>query len=230
MLYTPNANTVWYYPLDWNSNSGSTGGINWTDTNVTYVDGKFWQAWSYNGSSSRTFINSSLWIDWWPITISCWVKMNAEISSSLWRFVVNSNNNNDVLYNIYYDYNWWTRRLAFDRTKNTVASNPAFYTITLWTTNWYNLILTYEWTVVTWYINWVWIWTNTASTGNWINWANEVQNVTTIWDLYYWWTPSHIQFINATIDEVIIENVWWTAKKVSDYYNYTVGKFDPIIV
>ena len=63
------ATTLWLYHLNWNSNDSSGNGNNWTDTNISYVDWKFWQCGSFNWSSSKIVISTIT--PWTAFTLVC---------------------------------------------------------------------------------------------------------------------------------------------------------------
>ena len=121
---------------------------------------------SFNGSNQYVIKNSDLGITGGVITLSIWVKLNAEISSGEWCFVSQIDAGTHVKYAIDYKYNSGTRQLSFYRTRYTVVDNQATYNITLGTSNWYHLVLTYDGSNVKGYVNGVLQAGPTASSGN----------------------------------------------------------------
>ena len=77
-LYTTSlysdANLVSYYRLFGNSND-EKGANNGTDTSISYVAGKFNDAASFNGSSSK-IATGSQWFPSSDFTVHCWVNVN----------------------------------------------------------------------------------------------------------------------------------------------------------
>lgn len=86
-------------------------------------------------------VASNLGITGGAITMSGWVKLNAEITSSVWVLFQQFDTGNDIIYEIYYDYNAGTPRLIFVRTKSGVVSESFSYNITLGTSSWHHLVL-----------------------------------------------------------------------------------------
>jgi len=121
---------------------------------------------SFNGSNQYVIKNSDLGITGGVITLSIWVKLNAEISSGEWCFVSQIDAGTHVKYAIDYKYNSGTRQLSFYRTRYAVVDNQATYNITLGTSNWYHLVLTYDGSNVKGYVNGVLQAGPTASSGN----------------------------------------------------------------
>lgn len=191
-------NLAGYWKLDESTGSAadSTANANTLTNNgsITYV------AWKINNgaSSSATgwlYSTSNLWITSWSISISLWVKLNSEIWAGQYFFVSQWNNaDNKVFYRIYYEYNWWTRRVVFGRDKNSVGEQKVITNITLWTTNWHHLVMTYDWTNIVWYIDTT-ASSPTAASGNG---SGTARNEFVIWAYYNWaWSAP----ANAIMDE-----------------------------
>ena len=110
---------------------------------------------------------SSLGITHENITVNFWVKLNAEISSSYWVFHnlrTTGGGTNYIDWIIYYDYNGGTRQLTFSRTKPGVGNSAIVnYPITLGTTNFYMITMTYDTTTMNAYVNGANVGTSTAS-------------------------------------------------------------------
>lgn len=87
------------------------------------------------------------------ITISAWIKLNTEISSYHNYLFGQTNNSSKVINWVRYEYNGGTRRLSFRRTKAGVVDTEFLYNITLGTTNWYHIVLTYDGGTVRGYVN-----------------------------------------------------------------------------
>lgn len=89
---------------------------------------------------------------------------------------------------------------------------------TRWSTQplntWTNVVLTYDWSNIVWYLNWVQdnSWTYTINTSNsnlylWVDMSSNMGGVS-------WWLQGYLS-------QVIIEDKCWTAQEVEDYYNLT---------
>lgn len=200
-------NLVAYYKLDWNSND-SVGSNNWTDTSVSYVAGKIGNAAQWNWTSSKIIVANNLWVTWWNISIAWWFKMNTDISSGFQCFCEQSDNGTSVWNSIRYDYNSWTRRLVFDRVRYWIVDEQVLYNITLWTT-WHHIAYTYNWTTVTWYVDWASVWTIAAS---W-NWSVPQWNFFSILALNWGF------FSNITIDEIWIWSRAISWSEITQLYN-----------
>jgi len=149
--------------------------------------------------------------------MSCFVKMNVEIASSSQIFFVHTDATTKVAQRIQYDYNWWTRRVVFVRTKLGVVDQQFTVTKTLWTSNYYHMAYTYNGSTVTGYIDGVGVWSVSASwTGSPVT-PNEFN----IWS----WYDSTTFPANAIIDEVIVENTVWTPTQMQKYYTYAKWRF-----
>lgn len=207
--------TKWLYRLNWDANDASWNANNWTATNVTRVNGKFGQGASFAGNGNIV-VPSNLGIVT-NVTMSCFVKMNSEISSSSQIFLTHTDATTKVAQRIQYDYNGWTRRIVFVRTRLGVIDQQFTVTKTLWTTNYYNCIYTYNWSIVTGYIDWISVWSVSAS---W-TWSPVTPNEFNIWSRY----DSTTFPVDAIIDEVIIENRVRSQSEIQKYYTYTKGRF-----
>jgi len=222
LVATPNTKLLLH--LNWNSTDASGNGNNWTDTNITYVNGVFWQGANFNGSSyirkaqsaslQVTNLTINLWIkktggDWWIIGMVCYDNGAAwnNISYFLWFWSDNKL--------FYIQWNWsadvvslsWSSTLTADSTWKmiTVVRNP-----TAGTTDFY------------------------------INWALDVSRTGNTSALYYWATNDWLTiwwYLNAAgtvdlkfigdIDEVYIRNYAWSATEVLNYYNQSKGVYAP---
>ncbi len=99
------------------------------------------------------------------ISISFWIKLNTEISSSQYNFVEIYENTAHTTIFVIYEYNSGTRRLYFQRVKQGVAIDGFSYNITLGTSNWVHIALTYSGSTIIGYVNGSNI-GNASSTGN----------------------------------------------------------------
>lgn len=77
-------------------------------------------------------------------TISLWVKMRTEIGSGSQTLLQVSDSTAFINYRIDYEYNGGTRRLKVDRTRGGISFGSFYYTVTLGTSNWYNIIVEYD--------------------------------------------------------------------------------------
>lgn len=112
--------------------------------------------------------NSDLGVGGTAYSISMWVKLRTEITTDVYRFTNQCDAGTHTEFIIDYRYNSGTRQLSFDRSRILQGDDAVLYNITLGTTNWYHLVLTYDLTNVKGYVNGVLVGT-TAASGNGIN-------------------------------------------------------------
>lgn len=211
-LWAGTATTKWLYHLNGNSNDASGNGNNWTDTNISYVAGKFWQCASFNGTSS--FISNVYSLRWTTtFTVSAWINT---ASTNAYRWI----------YTLYYQTSWsqecWNFRqnnawkieltdmVTWDEASNT----------TLAANTWYYITYTRNWTAHKFYVNGVLdkeftrtVWVSAVTSTEW--------TTARIWR----WVQSSAQFWSGLIDEVIIENRAWTPVEIQKYYTYAKWRF-----
>jgi hypothetical protein len=197
------------YSLNGNAND-LVGGLNWTPTNVTWVDWKSNWAGSFNGSSS-TF--TAGWLDYfWTqnLSVSCIVKINQLPGSTAsifsWvEWTIDSGINDK---SIEIQSNWQMVFRLFDW-----ASKAATFSwLIVW--QWYHIVWTYNWTNVRIYVNWN-IWTSTTA-----SWSFNFTNPR-IW--LSWNALGTYNRFNWIIDEVEIHNTALSATEVKNlflYYNW----------
>lgn len=211
---------VAYYAMNnWGLTTDSKGTYNLTNTNsVSTASWKIWcgaDFWTAN-TNKVLEINWNLWLtSTWAKSISWWVKMNTEITSSIQTFFwLNTFWTSWSQTRIEYDYNGWSRVVRFWVNWwwwYVVVNN----TVTLWTTNWNHFVVTYSWGsnwTITWYVNGSSIWTATAN----ISWNNALPNKLQIGALY------DNLYSSALIDEVWIWNREITSWEVTSLYNLWV--------
>lgn len=165
-------NLVAHWKLDEASGNAAdaTGNGNTLTNNNTvgYAAGKLGNCADFGTANTNKSLSiaSNLGITGGNITISAWVKMRTEISSGRQMLspVVGGGTNN-VEYHIRYDYNAGTRKVSFVRDKNGSGEQQLDYTITLGTSNWYHVAMTYDGTNIRGYINGTLVGT-TAASGN----------------------------------------------------------------
>lgn len=165
LLTDPNLKA--YYKLE-NVNDTTANAFNLTNNGtVTFSTAKFSNGADLGATNTTKSLSTtnSLGIDGGSISVSIWVKMNAEIGSGLQDFVVQGNTVSSVLYLIRYDYNSGTRQVTFRRVTFGVGGVSVNYTIALGTSNFNHLVLTYNSSnsTLTGYVNKVSVGTTTGS-------------------------------------------------------------------
>lgn len=202
-----------YYRFESGALTTDSSGNGYTLTNnntVGETTGKFGGAADFGSSNTNKSlsISNDLGILGTAITLSCWVKLNTEVASGSYHFVSQQNNTTDIWFHLSYEFNSGTRRLAFKRTRNGVANDEFFYTITLGTSNWYHLILTYDSATVRGYLNGVLV-GSVASTGN--------GSGTTL-DSFDIGRYNNGSYASALIDDVAVFNRALSAEEVRSLY------------
>ena len=167
-----NTNIVAYWKTDESSGNAADSVASYTLTNnntVAYDAGKIFNGADFGSSNTnKTLTNTALTvIDGGAVSISLWVKLNTEITSGSYGFFnIGNNTSSKVDYYIGYNYNSGTPQLVFERHKQGGADQGAAYTITLGTTNWYQLVLTYDGVNINGYVNASSVIAPTAASGN----------------------------------------------------------------
>lgn len=157
-------------------------------------------------STQYLVVSNNLGIDGGAITVLLWARQNVEIASGLQIYFVQENSNTDAGYYIAYEYNAGTRRLSFNRIKENVAIQSGFYTVTLGTTNWNHLGLTYDATNIRGYVNGVSVAGTTAASGN----GSAGSSIFSVGASYAGAFPC-----NATIGEVRVFNTALTEAQIA---------------
>jgi hypothetical protein len=213
-----------YYRMESGALTTDTSGNGFTLTNVNTVaeaTGKYGGGADGGATNSTKYlwINNNLGIDGGACSISLWVKMNTEIGSGTQTFVSQQNTNTDTSFMITYDYNGGTRRIAFRRYRQGVAADENYYTITLGTSAFQHLVLTYDATNLRGYVNGTLQAGPTAFSGNGTGVTSEHLAILT--NKGGAGTPS--EYVSAIVDDVAIFNRVLTASEVTSLYEATAS-------
>ena len=156
-------------------------------------------------------------------SISLWVKLSTEIGANSYQFAGVGVDNASPYTNfaIIYNYNSGTRRLAFNRQKQNVANDSAFYTITLGTTNWYHLVFTYDGSNVRGYVNGVLQAGPTASSGDGTSGGGTTLFIGAPSNSYY---DGTYDWTSGIVDEVGYWTKALTRTEITDLYNGGAGQ------
>lgn len=149
------------------------------------------------------------------MSFSCWVKMNTEIASGTQGFfnIRANTTSNFIDWNCQYEYNGGTRRIGFNRSRPGVADNYTYGTVTMGTTNFYHLVMTYDTATLRGYINGTEV-SNLATSGVGTGGANTIT-------IGGYSTGSN--FSSSTIDEFGIWTRALSAGEVTSLYNGGAG-------
>lgn len=219
--YIPNANTKGYWKLNGNSTDSSGNGNNGTDTSITYsqANGRFGQGAGFNSSSSKIALgNSSTLIIPNGGTISAWIKLDTTTSRNVimarW-FPVLFNNEHYYFEARNNGSGMKASVFLMESYGSSVAATQCIGT-TILGTDWVNVIMTYDKSNIKIYVNGeldgttAFTSTLTTSTANTFIGNDNLNSDRTF---------------NGSIDEVIVENVAWSAEKVKKYYSQSKGRF-----
>jgi len=209
--------TKWLWHLNWNSNDSSGNGNNWTDTSISYVDGKLWQCASFNGTTSK--------IDVWNIPLN--------VSDITIAFIIDWSTtwNRAVLFKDWYPSAWsrcidltcinsWWQWLYVSFFTTDSLCSCAYPTTLLPSWKVFCVITRDSSGIVEFYYNWVKQPKTQTSTNSWTL-QNSSANVT------LWYNSASIGYpnLNTTLDEVIIEGRVWTEAEAKKYYTYAKWQF-----
>lgn len=157
-LYTT-ANLVAYYRLE--DATDSKGSRNLTNNNsVSFSAAKFNNGANFGTSNTNKYLSYSTdngGIDGGAMSISLWVKLSTEVANNgpVYTFVSQGSSVSKVRYQISYDEVGGVFYLSFVRNKNGVGNTTVVTTVSggLGTSNWHHLVLTYDNTNVTGYLD-----------------------------------------------------------------------------
>lgn len=209
------------YHLNGNANDSSGNAYNGTATNVTFNNdyGVFSQGAYFNGSSS-VITNGSVILSTSTFSTSHWVKPNAIPTVDYQKMVMISKwSSSNGGWSVELNYNGGTQAVTFLRYDN---YNPQVYVnaiITLNTSKWYNIITAFSNPIARIYINGILYIENSTSrvAGSGSGMPLTIGCQDTI--------GSPAKYFGGYIDEIILENRYWTEKDVQKYYTMTKGRF-----
>lgn len=204
------ANIQAYYALE-DVNDGSANGYNLTNYNsVSFAAAKIGNGADFGASNTNKYLEvaNNIGIDGGAITIALWVKNLSEVAANQFVFIGQQNDNTDVYYGIWYEYNGGTRRLQFHRLKQNVAFQTVNYNVTMGTANWYHIVLTYNTTNIIGYVNGSSVGSAAASG----NGSGTNSNMLRISDSIATAAASSL------IDEVIVWNTALTVDEIAQVY------------
>lgn len=208
--------------LNGNSTDSSGNGNSGTDTNITWVDGKFGKCASFNGSSSYITIpySSSLDLGTGGFTIIHWFKTTQTTPGQLIHRQENSGSHLQIIFTA---INETTGKLSFQIRGSENTSYDLNSATSYNDGNWHCYIAV-----------------STGSGGNMniyvdgkldatrsigattINFG--ASTVLTVGSVYQSWVPYRAWYYNGLLDETIIDGDW-TPQQVAKYYTMTKGRF-----
>lgn len=152
-------NLVAFWKLDESSGNAADSVGSFTLTNrgtTTYTAGLINNGADFGSANTTKALNTSntLGIDGGAMSISLWVKLNTEIPSGTWSLAVQQNlTSTKTGYWFRYYYNSGTPYLEWERWRNNSADQRGTYTVSLGTSTWHHLVITYDTTTVKGYLD-----------------------------------------------------------------------------
>ncbi len=225
--FIPSSNTKLLLHLNGSSADSSGLGNSGTDTAITYslANGKFGQGAGFNGSSSKILYDNSTSLtiagSGSSITLSCWIKIDNS-STNYGRLIIKGyEGTNHMNYNLAAIYNASGFFLEYREVGAAGRSHRTAYG-SLSTNVWTHCLATcsYGDSVPIIYINSV----PQALTAT--DTASSTYKLPTNTDkLGIGASSNSTYFFYGSIDEVILENIAWSAEKIKKYYTMTKGRF-----
>lgn len=209
----PWANTIAYYPLNWDlldhSLSWTHNAVidSWTPTWVTVQDRQVINlAWKYltTWGLTTSIFNS-------PFTLCFYTKFNSTPWSLVWMmWDVNGASWWNI--NIQFESIQWWMQWYVQKTSSTYRRNA--FSCSPWT-NWHLMCFTGSWTAdPLFYLDW----NEITATISWSTFQQLTSYNFVIWAAY---GTASDRKNNNCFSEIILEDKVWTAQEISDYYNQT---------
>lgn len=227
-VWQPWANTIGYYTMN-------NDILNHATTGSTFPDGVLNTAtfsttrvhWSnayslYCNGSTYAYLPDSSEFEFWTndFTVSCWVY--SETNSWIHTWIISNYKDTISTSNL---NQWW--RLS-DRFSNSNQLNFCWNAWTLWqgdiwvdgATNipikdwWHNIVIARTNGTLNLYLD-------GDTTPKWTNSSYPTKNVWRNSRMAFWVNMGDWYYSKCYLNDVIFENVWWSAQEVSDYYNLT---------
>lgn len=207
--------------LSGNSNDASGNSNNGTDTDVTYsvANGRYNQGASFNGSSSGISIADAASIQFSTVfTIAVWVNFSALPSLNTddqfvakWR---TSDPERSYRFGVQNSAGSYFLRTGVSSAGSSTVEGSVAWTPS--TNTWYRLVETWDAGAFVFYVNGALLGSGTTT------------GVTSLFDNtdpLYIGRSGDLGYFNGKIDEVILENVAWTASQVRKDYTNSKGRF-----
>lgn len=164
-------------------------------------------------------VASDLGITNGAISISLWVKLINEIASGIWGFSIKGDSSTHVHYSIGYEYNAGTRRAYVNRQRQNNSNNLVRANVTMGTSTWHHLVLTYDGATLQGYLNGTSMGT-LATSGNGVSAGQETFKIGRDSSGYPGGT---LGYCDANIDEVDVWSRAITSTEVTELYNGGAG-------
>lgn len=202
--FLPTQNTLNLYRFNGNS-VNSIGNVSSTDSNITYVPGRYGQCANFNGTNSKISYTGS---ELNNFTISLWLKKT--INKNSYLIIQSTSTTNETSLTTSSD-----GVVKFQLWANTNGSKVVSSTFALDINKWYNVIGTRSGSIIKLYINGQFI--NMLDTGYTFTVGNYFKTIGS--------HQSNVEWFNGQMDELIIENKVWSDNEVRKYYTNSLGRF-----
>lgn len=219
--WKPDANTIWYYKLEWNVNDYSWNNRNLTNSWITFTTSWSLTVAKLSSWSNAYYQNNTLFNKSYPFTYSAYI--NADSIPS-WYYDTKEINTNLIVW-----IQNWTDLWTHDKDLCVWLSNKAiwynypweakyvsWWTISTWTR--YNLTLTYDWSNMKLYVNATLVWTVACAYS--YTWYTNAR--LTIWKS---WTTRWSSWFKWKISKVVVENKARTQTEIQNFVNKTKSKY-----
>lgn len=199
------------------TNNGTTGYVSALVNNG--ADGGATNTTKYFNRTSNLGVTGSL-------SLSVWVKLTTEITSGTYGLIFLDGTSTSTAIYITYEYNSGTRRVVFTRARSGTAFDNITYNVTLGTSNWHNLVLTYDGSTVKGYVDNV-ATSTVASSGNGA--TPDVTQGFGIMASRQYVTGVISEHTSGLFDEVGVWSKELTTTEVADLYNNRNGNQYPFL-
>lgn len=218
--FIPSSNTILMLHLNGNSTDGSSNGLNGTDTSITYskIYGKFNEGATFNGSTSRIMIPSQDLFRTNTWTFSC-ILVNKGTLPATASYIFARNKNADLYARLGIGFQKATGKLfvCANQGTNEWERKDVYSFNDL--ANGDMITITSKWPTLKTYKNGVLVNTSTFTTRDFLTVDANAQIAIGRAGAY-----SNYYF-NGALDEIIFENIDWSAIQVQKYYTNTIGRF-----
>lgn len=195
--------TVWWYNLT-NNNT------------VWFNSAKFWNGADFWASNTNKYLSLASDVVWTHLncTFSLWIKVTTQpwTNATNWLFNLRTNaSSNYIDWCIRYIDTSWVKSLFFNRSKAWVADQWPSVNVDLWTSLWHHIAMTYNWTNIRGYIDWVCVTGDYAASWIGSGWAASanIWSTATTTHPFSWIIDDFVIFTSTLTDAEILEIYKW---------------------
>jgi len=203
--------------LNGNSADSSGNGNNGTDTNITYsqANGKFGQGAGFNSASPSYIKFPANIVTAFPITISFWYKGTPNGGD----IVIGNMVGTPYLTGSFFAVNLSPPKIYFQSRTSSYTDNSIGSADVSLGSGWNNIIMVIQTGTnnLKMFLNGLNIYTGTMINSDYLNSQQ--------WMMGGFYDNGYNQKLTGAVDEMIVENIAWSAEKVKKYYTYAKGRF-----